>query len=101
VAKKLRFPQKAYRNLGGRKDIWCEFHRGFGHDIERCMALGYQLAELLKKGFLKEYLEAYQREPQGEFVLRDQVHEVPMHAELNTISSGFYGGDSTTIKMIC
>jgi len=41
VAEKLRSPQKADRNLGERKDIWCEFHTGFGHGIERCMALGY------------------------------------------------------------
>jgi len=40
IAKKLRFPQKTNRNLGGRKDIWCEFHKGFGHGVERCMALG-------------------------------------------------------------
>jgi len=58
VAEKMRFPQKADRNLGGRKDIWCEFHKGFGLEIERCMALGYQLAELLKDDFLKEYLKA-------------------------------------------
>jgi len=58
VAEKLRFPQKTDKNPGGRKDIWCEFHKGFGHGVKRCMALGYQLAELLKEGFLKEYLEA-------------------------------------------
>jgi len=54
VAEKLRFPQKADENLGGRKDIWCEFHKGFGHGVEQCMALGYQLAELLKESLLKE-----------------------------------------------
>jgi len=94
VAEKLRFPQKADRNLGGRKDIRCELHKGFGHGAERCMALGYQLAELLKEGLLKEYLKVDDREQQGEIVLGDPPHEIPVHAELNTIS----GGGSTTTK---
>jgi len=54
VAEKLKFPQKANRNLGGRKDIWCEFHKEFGYGAKRCMALGYQLAKLLKEGLLKK-----------------------------------------------
>jgi len=53
------------------------------------MALGHQLARLVKEGFLKEYLEADQEEPKGEVDLRDQVHEIPIHGELNTISGGF------------
>jgi len=75
VAENLRFPQKTDRNLGSRKDILCEFHKGFGHDIEWCLALGHQLAELLKEGFSKEYLETSMEEPQGEATLRDQAHE--------------------------
>jgi len=50
------------------------------------MVLGYQLAELLRDEFLREYLEPDQREPQGEGAPRDQTHEVSIHAELNTIS---------------
>ena len=61
----------AHINLGGRKDIWCEFHKGFEHGIDQCMALGYQFGELLREGFLKEYLEADQGEPQKEVILRD------------------------------
>jgi len=52
---KLMFPPKSDRNLGSRKETWCEFHKGFGHDVEHCIALGYQLAGLIKDGFLKEY----------------------------------------------
>jgi len=62
------------------------------------MALGYQLAELLKEGFLKEYLEVNNGEQQGEVVLRDPPHEVPVHAELNTILGGFSGGGSMAAK---
>ena len=99
MTEKLRFPQKAEKNLGGRKDIWYEFHKGSGHGIERCMALGYRLAEILKEGFLKEYLEADHGEQQEEVVLRNQPHEIPVHVELNTISDGFSGGGSTTTKL--
>jgi len=35
VSEKMRFPQKTDRNMGGRKDVWCEFHKGFRHDIEQ------------------------------------------------------------------
>ena len=55
MAEKLRFPPKSNRNLGSRKEAWYEFHKGFGHDVEHCIALGYQLAGLIKDGFLKEY----------------------------------------------
>jgi len=53
------------------------------------------LSELLKEGFLKEYLEANPEEPQGEVISGEQTHEVPINGELNTISGGFSGGGST------
>jgi len=47
------------------------------------------LDELVKNGFLKDYL----LEPQGDQALAamrvDQGHEVPIHGEINTISGGF------------
>jgi len=48
----------------------------------------------VKEGFLKEYLEANQEEPEGEIVVRDQAHETPVHGELNTISGGFLGEEA-------
>jgi len=77
--------------LGLRKDLWCEFHKGLGHSIEQCLALGHQLTELLREGFLKEYLETSLEEPQREATSREQMHEVPINGELNTISGGFSG----------
>ena len=41
MADKLRFPMKSVKNLGPRKEVWCEFHKAFGHDVEHCIALGY------------------------------------------------------------
>jgi len=95
---KLRFPQKPDKILGSRNDVWCEFHKGFGHSIERCLALGHQLTELLREGFLKEYLETSLEEPQGEVISAKQTHEVPVNGKLNTISQGFSGGGSTATK---
>jgi len=53
--------------------------------MERCIALGHQLADLVKDGFLKQYLEDSQEGPQGEVVLMEPAHETPIHGKLNTI----------------
>jgi len=66
--------------------------------VERCIALGYQLAGLVKDEFLKEYLEWNQEETKEEVAPGDQMHKVPVHGELNTISGGFSRGGCTTSK---
>jgi len=71
IVEKLKFPQKTNRNLGLWREVWCEFHNGFGHEVQRCIALGNQLTSLVKDGFLKEYLETNQEDSHGEDVLRD------------------------------
>ena len=48
MAEKLRFPPKSDRNIGSRKEAWCEFRKGYDNDVEQCIALGYQLAGLIK-----------------------------------------------------
>jgi len=53
--------RKTDRNLGPRNEVWCEIHRGFGHDVEWCIALGHQLANLVKERFLKECLRLIKR----------------------------------------
>jgi len=98
VADKLKFPQKTNRFLGSRGDSWCDFHREFGHSIERCIALRYQLASLVKEGFLKEYIEANQEEPKREATTMDQTHETLIHGDLNTITRGFSGAGNSVSK---
>ncbi|XP_068504396.1 uncharacterized protein [Phaseolus vulgaris] len=75
--------------MGPNKNAWCEFHQAYGHPIRNCLALAQQLDELVKSGFLKDYLQ----EPQEDQALVaagvDQGHEVPIHGEINTISRGF------------
>jgi len=56
IAERLRRPAKTDKVLGPRKDSWCEFHEAFGHHINNCLSLGYQLDELVRSGFLKDYI---------------------------------------------
>jgi len=57
IAARLKVPEKTTdKVLGPKPDAWCEFHKSFGHSLNSCLALGYQLAELVKCGFLKDYL---------------------------------------------
>jgi len=95
VAKRLRRPAKTDKVLGPRKDSCCEFHEAFGHHINNCLSLGYQLHKLVKSGFLKDYLA----EPTTTVALpepvEDQAHEMPVHGEVHTISGGFSGGGPT------
>ncbi|XP_068503884.1 uncharacterized protein [Phaseolus vulgaris] len=48
IADRLRPPVKSDKVLGPQKESWCEFHEAFGHHINNCLALGYQLDELVK-----------------------------------------------------
>jgi len=60
--------------------------------------LGYQLAELVKCGFLKDYLlEKQTGQSSGSQPAsgKGQQHEVPIHGEIHTIAGGFSGGGCT------
>jgi len=56
IADRLRPPVKSDKVLGPHKESWCEFHEAFGHHVNNYLALGYQFDELVKSGFLKDYL---------------------------------------------
>jgi len=53
----LKVPAKTDRKMGPNKNAWCEFHQAHGHYIRNCLALAHQLDELVKSGFLKDYLQ--------------------------------------------
>jgi len=78
ITARVKMPPKTDKKLGPSKNTWCEFHQAYGHAIRNCLSLGYQLDELVKNGFLKDFL----LEPQGDQALAatrvDQGHEVPM-----------------------
>jgi len=95
IADRLRPPVRTDKVLGSHKDAWCEFHQAFGHHINNCLALGHQLVELVKNGFLKDYLAGTSMAVALAVPEEDQAHEMPIHGEVHTISSGFSGGGCT------
>jgi len=95
IAERLRRPVKSDKVLGPRKDSWCEFHEAFGHHINNCLSMGYQLDELVKSGFLKDYLAEPATTLDLPALAEDQAHEMPVHDEVHTISGGFFGGGPT------
>jgi len=56
MADKLKSPPKTDKRLGPSKDTWCEFHQAFCHNLRNCLAFEHQLNEMVRDGFLKEYL---------------------------------------------
>jgi len=95
IADRLRPPVKSHKVLGPHNESWCEFHEAFGHYINNCLALGYQLDELVKNRFLKDYLAGSTATPVTATPKEGQAHEVPTHGEVHTISGGFSGGGRT------
>jgi len=95
IAAKLKVPAKTDRKMGPNKNAWCEFRQANGHYIQNCLALVHQLDELVKSGFLKDYLQEAPDDQTLPAAGADQGHEVPIHGEVNTISGGFSGGGCT------
>ncbi|XP_068463658.1 uncharacterized protein [Phaseolus vulgaris] len=99
IAARLKVPEKTTNTvLGPSPDAWCEFHKSFGHSINSYLALRYQLSELVKCGFLKDYLlekQAGQSSGSQSAGCEGQQHEVPIHGEIHTIVGGFLGGGCT------
>ncbi|XP_068504380.1 uncharacterized protein [Phaseolus vulgaris] len=57
IAVRLKAPEKVSdKVLGPKPNAWREFHQSFGHSLDSCLALGYQLDDLVKSGFLNDYL---------------------------------------------
>jgi len=98
IADRLRHPVKSDKVLGPHKESWCEFHEAFGHHINNCLALGYQLDELVKNGFLKDYLvEKQTGQSSGSQLASNegQQHKIPVHGEVHNIAGGFSGNGCT------
>jgi len=95
IVERLKMPPKTDKRLGPSKNAWCEFHQKYNHPIRNYLYIGHQLDELVKIGFLKDYLQ----ESQGVQTLAapggDQGHEMSVHCEIHTISGGFSGGGCT------
>jgi len=98
ITPRLKAPAKVDKVLGPKPNAWCEFHQSFGHSLDSCLALGYQLDDLVKSGFLNDYLldkrmgQASSSQPASS---KGQQHEMPTHGEIHTIAGGFSGGGCT------
>jgi len=92
ITARLRAPEKTDKVLGRKKNVWCEFHQAYGHSLHSCLALGHQLPELVKSGFLSDYLREAQGDRASGPPAEDPQHEVPVHGEVHTIAGGFSGG---------
>ncbi|XP_068477212.1 uncharacterized protein [Phaseolus vulgaris] len=88
----LKVPTKTDKRFVHNKNAWCEFHHAYGHPIRNCLSLGHQLDELVKSGFLKDYLLESQEDKTLVVAGIVQGHEVPISGEINTISGGFSRG---------
>ena len=95
IAERLRRPAKTDKVLGPCKDSWCEFHEAFGHHINNCLSLGYQLDQLVRSGFLKDYISESATTATLPAPLEEQAHEMPVLGEVHTIAGGFSGGGPT------
>jgi len=89
ITDRLRPLVKSDKVLGPHEDSWCEFHEAFGHHINNCLALGHQLDELVKNGFMKDYLARSATTAALAVPEEDQAHEMPIHGEVHTIFGGF------------
>ena len=100
IVARLNVPAKTDRKMGPNKNAWCEFHQANGHHIRNCLALAHQLDELVKSGFLKDYLQEEMNDQTLVATGAYQGHEVPIHGEVNAISGGFpreeYASQETT-----
>jgi len=99
IAERLKIHTKTDKKLGPDKNTWCEFHQAFGHPIRNCLALGHQLDELVKNGFLKDYLAKLQGAQNSTALGEDQGHEIHVHGEIHTIARGFSGGGCTASQL--
>jgi len=95
IAHRLKMSVKTDKVLGPHKDAWCEFQQAFGHPINSCLALGHQLDELVKSGFLNDYLAGSSGTEDLTASAKDQANEIPVHEEIQTISGGFSSGGCT------
>ncbi|GMN32150.1 hypothetical protein TIFTF001_041690 [Ficus carica] len=61
----VTWPKKLPENLARDTSKYCEFHKDYGHNTVDCRALRAEVAELLKKGHLREFLTEKGRETYG------------------------------------
>ncbi|XP_056696908.1 uncharacterized protein [Spinacia oleracea] len=73
---KWKLPGKLKSNPARRnKNKWCEFHDDFGHHTEECNSLKDNIEDLVRRGYLKQYL--LDRREEKEKAASGKQHEQP------------------------
>ncbi|GFY91372.1 hypothetical protein Acr_07g0015680 [Actinidia rufa] len=80
-------PQKRNRNK------YCEFHRDHGHNTEDCFQLKEQIADLIKRGYLRKYITD---RPPPNSPGRRYGDNRPTAGNIQTIHGGFGSGGCST-----
>ncbi|PSR88450.1 Beta-porphyranase [Actinidia chinensis var. chinensis] len=80
-------PQKRNRNK------YCEFHRDHGHNTEDCFQLKEQIADLIKRGYLRKYVA---NRPPPNSPERRYGDNRPTAGDIQTIHGGFGSGGYST-----
>ncbi|GFS42455.1 hypothetical protein Acr_00g0079950 [Actinidia rufa] len=80
-------PQKRNRNK------YCEFHRDHGHNTEDCFQLKEQIADLIKRGYLRKYIVT---RPPPNSPERRYGDNRPTTGDIQTIHGGFGSGGCST-----
>ncbi|GFZ00544.1 hypothetical protein Acr_14g0001790 [Actinidia rufa] len=80
-------PQRRNRNK------YCEFHRDHGHNTEDCFQLREQIADLIKRGYLRKYITD---RPPPSSPERKYGDNRPTAGNIQTIHGGFGSGGCST-----
>ncbi|GFZ13609.1 hypothetical protein Acr_23g0019940 [Actinidia rufa] len=71
---------------------YCEFHRDHGHNTEDCFQLKEQIADLIKRGYLRKYVAD---RPPPNSPERRYGYNRPTASNIQTIHGGFGSGGSS------
>ncbi|GFS36147.1 hypothetical protein Acr_00g0044360 [Actinidia rufa] len=80
-------PQRRNRNK------YCEFHRDHGHNTENCFQLKEQIADLIKRGYLRKYVAT---RPPPHSPEKRYGDNRPTAGDIQTIHGGFGPGGCST-----
>ncbi|GMN30912.1 hypothetical protein TIFTF001_048137 [Ficus carica] len=94
----VTWPKKLLENPARDTTKYCKFHKDHGHQIIDCRAIRAEVAKLLKKGYLREFLTEKGRETYGlgneskERRIVQQIKETPSPPLVRKTIGVIYGG---------
>ncbi|GFZ16042.1 hypothetical protein Acr_25g0004510 [Actinidia rufa] len=93
----IKWPGKIKTNTQKRnRNKYCEFHRDHGHNTEDYFQLNEQIADLIKRGYLRKYVAT---RPPPNSPERRYGDNRPIAGDIQTIHGGFgLGGYSTSFR---